>query len=585
MDGERMILLRDLKLNPGYTREQLESKVRKKLYNFPFNKCTIQKESLDSRKHDDIHYVVNVLVESDHEDEIIKKANKVNNKNITLTKINKYEFPHIINTEVREFIDIAQEFRPVIVGSGPAGYHAAVKLALAGFKPIVLERGKAVEERTKDVESFWADSVKEDKDNKFAPQTVNPESNVCFGEGGAGTFSDGKLNTGNKDKGGYFKEVLETFVKYGASPEILYKSKPHIGTDVLRNILVNMRHDIEKYGGEVRFEHRLKRIVHETVIDTFGYESELPIYELIIDSPDGEYALKTHSVILAIGHSARDTYKMLDSVGFSMEPKAFAVGVRVEHPVEVINKAMYGEDYREKYGDNLPTADYKLTFHTGNDRAVFSFCMCPGGYVVNSSSEEGGTVINGMSYSGRDGRNSNSAIVVGVEPSDFGSDDLFAGMKFQQELEKAAYKEGHGLIPIQTFGELNGDDQVDNPVEPDMKGAYVNGNLRNVFPDYIIDSIIEAMPAFGKRIKGFDDSSTIMSAVESRTSSPLRIIRGKNMMTEDFPGIIPSGEGAGYAGGITSAAADGIKSAEALSEYLIEDLIECYKNYETSKYM
>ncbi|MBR6402579.1 MAG: FAD-dependent oxidoreductase [Eubacterium sp.] len=572
-----MILLRDLKLNPGYTKEQLEVKVKKKLYNYAIKSISIQKESLDSRKHDDIHYVVNVLVESDFEDEIIKKANKVHNKNVMLTNVKKYEFPHIINTELREFIDIAQEFRPVIVGSGPAGYHAAVKLALAGFKPIVLERGKVVEERTKDVESFWSNT----DDNV----SVNSESNVCFGEGGAGTFSDGKLNTGNKDKGGYFKEVLETFVKYGASPEILYKSKPHIGTDVLRSILVNMRKDIEKYGGEVRFGHKVKNIVHETVINTFGYESELPIYELIIEGPDEEYTIKTHSVILAIGHSSRDTYEMLNNVGFSMEPKAFAVGVRVEHPVEVINKAMYGEDYRLKYGDSLPTADYKLTYHTTNDRAVFSFCMCPGGYVVNSSSEDGGTVINGMSYSGRDGRNSNSAIVVGVDPEDFGSDDLFAGMKFQKKLEQAAFREGSGKIPVESLGELNGNDEPSETVVPDMKGSYVKGNLRNVFPDYIIDSIIEAMPAFGKRIKGFDDPSTIMSAVESRTSSPLRIIRGNDMMTDNFPGIIPAGEGAGYAGGITSAAADGIKSAEALSDYLIEDLIECYKNFETSKYM
>ena len=571
-----MILIQNQRFEIGYDENDIEAKIisKLKLNNISDIKdYKIIKESLDARKHDDIHFNVTIGVKAENEEKIVKL---VHNNKIMLTNTSKYVFPHILNTDVREFLDIADEFRPVIIGSGPAGYHAAVKLATSGFKPIVLERGKPVEERVRDVEEFWKDTGRLDKD-----------SNVCYGEGGAGTFSDGKLNTGNKDKGGYFKEVLETFVKYGANPNILYKSKPHIGTDELRNILVNMRRDIERLGGEIRFGHKLTGINHECFIDTFGYESELPIYELLINGPEGEYKHKTHSVILAIGHSARDTYKMLLSTGFNMEPKSFAMGVRVEHPAELINKAMYGENYRELYGDKLPNADYKLTYHTKdeeNSRGVFSFCMCPGGYVVNSSTEDGHLVINGMSYSDRAGRNSNSAIVVSINPEDFESDDILAGAAFQEKLEEAAYKEGKGKIPVQSYGSLakSGNDERFNP---DILGGYTEGDLTNVLPGFMIDAILEAMPYFGKKIKDYDNPKTILSAVESRTSSPVRIIRNKDMMSDIFQGIIPAGEGAGYAGGITSAAADGIRSAEAISEYLIEDLIESYKNFEISKYM
>ena len=583
-----MLLVRNIKLLPGYSEKNLEQKINKKIYGYGYKSYKIQRESLDSRKHDDIHYELSVYVDSENEELILKKATKSNNKNITLTKMPSYSFPHIMNTEIREFLDIADEFRPVIIGSGPAGYHAAVKLAKAGFKPIVLERGNAVEERVDDIEDFWNGTAE-----------LKEDSNVCFGEGGAGTFSDGKLNTGNKDKGGYFHEVLETFVSYGADESILYKAKPHIGTDVLRAVVKNMRLDIERLGGEVRFGAKLIDINYETSIETFGYESELPVYQLIIEGPDGKYYHKTHSVILAIGHSARDTYEMLLKRSFTMEQKSFAMGVRVEHPAEMINESMYGKDYKKLYGDKLPVADYKLVYHTdsqedssskdGKSRSVFSFCMCPGGYVVNSSTEPGTICINGMSYSGRNGMNSNAAIVVNIEPEDYSDnpDDILAGVRFQRSLEANAFEVGKGVIPVQMLKDYK-TGKVSSElgsIKPEIKGRYELGNLKNVFPKFMADAIEESFDYFGKRIEGYDRDDTVLSAVEARTSSPVRILRNTEMMCDNFPGIIPAGEGAGYAGGITSAAADGIKSAEAVSEYLVEDMVECYKGYEMSKYM
>ena len=569
-----MIKISNIKLNLNYNESDILSVIYKNLRVKSINSYKILKESLDSRHHEDIHYQLSVGVFVDDESKIM---NAVNNKNIMLTKETEYSFPHILNTEIREALDEMPEFRPVIIGAGPAGYHAAIKLCHAGFRPIVIERGKAVEDRAQDVDQFWENGK------------LKLDSNVCFGEGGAGTFSDGKLNTGNKDKGGYFKEVLETFVKYGADESVAYKAKPHIGTDVLRSIMTNMRLDIERLGGEVRFENKLIDLEYETYINTFGYESELPIYKLKIESPDGTYDILTHSVILAIGHSARDTYEMLYNRSLNFSPKPFAVGVRVEHKSEMINKAMYGEDYKERYGDALPTADYKLVYHTEKDRGVFSFCMCPGGYVVNSSTEEGETVINGMSYSGRAGENSNSAIVVSITPEDYNGsvDKPLEGIYYQKALEKKAFEEAEGGIPVQLYKDLREDRSSTKlgKIIPEIKGKWTFANLRNVFPEYITDSILESMVYFGTRISGYDGDDTVISAVESRTSSPVRIDRGEDMMALNFPGLVPTGEGAGYAGGITSAAADGIKAAEAVATYITDDLIRCYIDYESSKYL
>ncbi|MBO4864736.1 MAG: FAD-dependent oxidoreductase [Eubacterium sp.] len=576
-----MIIIRDTRQRVGYKDQDIRDTIKKFLKLHDLDKeiksYKILKESLDSRRHDDIHFTVTIGVFAENESKILKL---VNNNKVMLTKEKKYVFPHILNTELREFLDIDQSFRPVIIGSGPAGYHAAVKLSYAGFKPIVLERGKAVEDRAEDVERLWEEGK------------LEPDSNICFGEGGAGTFSDGKLNTGNKDKAGYFKEVLDTFAKFGMDEANLYRSKPHIGTDELRQILINMRHEIERLGGEVRFSNKLIGIDLATDFGVYGYETELPVYELTVEGPEGKYKIITHSVILAVGHSARDTFKMLYDMGFEMEKKPFAMGVRVEHKADTINKAMYGEDYRKKYGDKLPAADYKLTYHTKDDeRSVFSFCMCPGGYVVNSSTEEGSVCINGMSYSGRDGDNSNSAIVVNVTPDDykdykFNDSEVLGGIAFQRELEKAAYTAGNGSIPVTLYKDMTEgkpSSELGN-IKPEIKGSYCLTSIKEVLPDFIYDSILEAMPEFGRRIKGYDDPDTVISAVEARTSSPVKVVRDERLMAPEYPGIFPAGEGAGYAGGITSAAADGIKAAEAVSEFLIEEIISGYKDYEISKY-
>ena len=569
-----MIIIRNQKMRIGYDDSDIEKVIYKNLRIKNYKSYKIIRESLDSRKHDNIHYQVSIGVNIDNEDKIIRS---VHNNNVMLTKEQKYTFPHILNTDIRDYLDDNPIFRPVIIGSGPAGYHAAIKLAHAGFKPIVLERGKPVEERVQDVEAFWNGD------------DLNTESNVCFGEGGAGTYSDGKLNTGNKDKDGIIHEVLETFVKYGADPEILYKAKPHIGTDVLRDILKNMRSDIERLGGEIRFGNKLVDIEHFTdSSDPNVIKCNLDLYRLQV-KPSGSdiYEIITPCVILAIGHSARDTYEMLKVREFSMEQKPFAMGVRVEHSAEMINQAMYGKDYKAHYGDSLPAADYKLVYHTEGGRNVFSFCMCPGGYVVNSATEDGTTVVNGMSYSGRAGINSNSAIVVSITPDDFESDDVLSGADLQKKLEQLAFNAGNGGIPLQLYGDLKDNRSSDKigEVVPAIKGKWNFADLRQVLPEFMVEALLEAMKYFGSRIEGFDNPDTVITAIESRTSSPVKIIRDKELlMAPDHPGIIPCGEGAGYAGGITSAAVDGIKAAEAVSEYLVEDIIQAYKDAETAKY-
>ena len=574
-----MVVIRNIKLKTDYNEQDIMDIVCRKLKRKDIPSVKILKKSLDSRKHGDIHYLLSVGVNLENEDKI---ARKINDNNIMLTKDDNYTFPHILNTEVREFMDIEKSLRPVIIGSGPAGYHAAIKLSQAGFKPIVLERGFDVDTRTEDIQKFW-------NDNK----TFKPESNVCFGEGGAGTFSDGKLNTGNKDKAGYFKEVLRTFHEFGADKSVTYDSKPHIGSDVLTCIMKNMRDYICRLGGEVRFGNRLTDI--EPVKSD---DQKLPAYRLTVERTDNTgntdtYTFETHSVILAIGHSARDTYTMLVDKDYSLEQKSFAMGVRVIHDAEVINKAMYGEGYQERY-KNLPNADYKLVNHTADGRNVFSFCMCPGGYVVNASSEEGGTHINGMSYSGRSGKYSNSAIVVNVEPGDYddpgyGRYRVLSGAYYQKMLEEKTSEAGNGNIPVQYYGDYinsNKNDSGQDMENSDMmfKGSVAYADINSILPEYMNIAIKESMPVFGNRIKGFDAPETVMAAIESRTSSPVRILRDDRMMAPGHPGIFPSGEGAGYAGGITSAAADGIKVAEAVSEYLTDAIIDAYTAYETAKY-
>lgn len=524
-----MIRIQQLKLNPGHTNEELLKKVCKLLWckKDEIKEYKIVKQSIDARKKADIKFIYTVDVVITRETDILKN---IRNANIAQVTQNPYIFPNTGTSQLTK--------RPVIIGTGPAGLFCGLMLAQNGFRPILLERGECVEERIKSVDEFW-------KSGK-----LNTSSNVQFGEGGAGTFSDGKLNTLVKDSSGRNKKVLDTFVKAGAPEEITYMNKPHIGTDVLSLVVKNIREEIIACGGEVRFNS----LVTDMKIEN-GRVTKVVINE--------QEELDTQVVVLAIGHSARDTFEMLLARKIEMAAKAFAVGVRIQHPQEMINEAQYGE----KQPTHLPNAEYKLAKTLENQRGVYSFCMCPGGYVVNASSEENRLAVNGMSYSKRDGENANSAIIVSVTPSDFISESPLAGLFFQRELEEKAYKEGKGAVPIQLYKDFkeNKESTKIGEVTPQIKGSYKLSNLRNIFPDFISESLIQGIDYFEKNIHDFSREDAILAGVESRTSSPVRIQRDENLEC-NIEGIYPCGEGAGYAGGITSAAMDGIKVAEAIAK-------------------
>ncbi|MCR5398801.1 MAG: FAD-dependent oxidoreductase [Lachnospiraceae bacterium] len=506
----------------------LDLKVKKKLKTERLPDYSIVKKSLDARYKPKLYYVYTVDVDVS---EGMLKASVYKDKQISQSEITRYVWPEgAIRKDAGQSVN-----RPVIVGMGPAGLFCAYMLAHAGCKPLIFERGKPVEDRVRDVETFFNDGI------------LNPESNIQFGEGGAGTFSDGKLNTLVNDRFGRSGKVLEIFVKHGAPKHILYDSKPHIGTDVLRTVVADMRNEIISCGGEIRYEHKLTGVkVHD------GYVSALVNDDLTVD---------TSALVLAIGHSARDTYHMLYDMGVSMEVKPFAVGMRVLHSQSIIDSAQYGSACRPSY---LPAAAYKLAHRTDDGRNVYSFCMCPGGYVVNASSYNDHTAVNGMSYSGRSGKYANSGIIMGVDTADFGADDVFAGLRFQERLERSAYELGRGLIPIQSLDAYR--KGITDSIHLDrrgLKGGAVEANLNGLLGDTLRDTFLDGMNRFDKIIPGFGSGDTILAGVESRTSSPLRITRDKSYEAS-VPCVYPCGEGAGYAGGIMSAAMDGMIIAEEI---------------------
>ena len=523
-----MIRITQLKLPVDHRQEQLRKKIARTL------KCgedtfsyEIVRQSLDARHKEDKKFVYTVDVSTLAEKKMLRKNR---DKNVTFFEKKEYCFPKPGEEVLKN--------PPVVVGSGPAGLFCAWYLARAGYRPLVLERGQEAQKRKETVDRFWKDGI------------LDPESNVQFGEGGAGTFSDGKLNTLVKDPNGRNHEVLKRFVEAGAPQEIVYQQKPHLGTDVLIGIVETMRHQIEEMGGSFRFESKVTDLCMEN-----GRLCALEIND--------KEKIPAEVCVLALGHSARDTFSMIHRRGIFMQPKSFAVGLRIEHPQKMINMDLYGEEENEALG----AASYKVTHTCENGRGVYSFCMCPGGYVVNASSEEGMLAVNGMSYQARDSKNANSALIVTVSPEDFPEEGVLGGITFQRNLEKEAWELGQGRIPVQLFEDFKEHRKSTEfgEVVPQMKGAYVLADVRSILPKEIGDSIEEGVTAFGRKIKGFDRPDALLSGIESRTSSPVRIVRDRQGCA-NIEGIYPCGEGAGYAGGITSAAMDGIKTAEFICE-------------------
>ncbi len=534
-----MIRIQQVKAAVGHTREELEQRLLRELKLSPEKLLhyEIRKQSVDARKRP-IQYVYTIDVQVKDEQRVLKHAG---NPKAALFESRAYSLPK----PGRETLN----HPPVIIGSGPCGLFCGLMLARAGYCPIILERGKPAPERKRAVDTFWNTGC------------LDLRSNVQFGEGGAGTFSDGKLNTLVKDPAGRNRLVLKTFVEAGAPEEILWQNKPHLGTDLLIGIVENIRRQIEALGGQIRFESRMTdiKLKGERIrsIRTAEYSG----------GQEKNYELETDVLVLAPGHSARDTYEMLKARGIPMESKPFAVGVRIEHPQEMINLSQYGTDYVRE----LPAASYKLTRKIAGGRGVYSFCMCPGGYVVNASSETGRLAVNGMSYQRRDGRNANSAMVVTVGPKDFGGTDVLSGMEFQRRLEEAAYRAGEGSVPVQLFRDYQKNEVSRSlgAVEPAVKGAWSFGDVRGIFPEELAGALEEGILGCEQLLAGFSREDAVLSGVESRTSAPVRILRNQEMESA-VGGLYPCGEGAGYAGGITSAAMDGVKAAEAIiSRYAV----------------
>lgn len=532
-----MIRLHNIKIPLDYTEKTLTRAASHKL-GIPDSQiaaCRLSKKSVDARKKNEVCFVVSLdvaLVQPREERRLAAKL--APNEGAILEP---YAPPAV------QKLAVPPALRPIVVGFGPAGLFAALTLAEAGACPIVLERGQDVDTRTRDVEAYW----------KQGARAFCATSNVQFGEGGAGTFSDGKLNTGTKDPRS--EHILRTFVRFGAPEDILILAKPHIGTDKLAGVVRSMRQHILSLGGEVHFGARMTRILRKDgAVQAVRYEDA-----------QGEHELPARQIILAIGHSARDTVTMLHEDGFTLLPKPFSIGARIEHPQELINRAQYGAFASHP---RLGAADYKLALHLPSGRSVYTFCMCPGGIVVAAASEPESVVTNGMSCYARDGVNANSALLVGVDPADFGSSHPLAGMYLQREIEQRGYVLGGktGKAPCQLVGDLlaGRPSQTLGRVVPSYLPGVVLGDLRELLPDFIIGAMREALPLLGRKLHGFDDPEAILTGPETRSSSPVRIPRNEALMSVQAEGLYPCGEGAGYAGGITSAAVDGVRCAEAV---------------------
>jgi len=493
---------------------------------------TIFRRSVDARKKNDIFYIYTVDVELKNEPTLLKRLK--HERRVSPSPNLEYQFVARAPGDLNE--------RPIVVGTGPCGIFTGLLLAQMGFRPIILERGKSVRERTRDTWALWRD------------RKLNPESNVQFGEGGAGTFSDGKLYSQIKDPRHLGRKVIQEFVKAGAPPEILYVGRPHIGTFKLVGMVEQIRATIESLGGEFRFQSK----VDDVVIDNGEVQG--------VKLANGDFLASRH-VVLAIGHSARDTFQMLYDRGVHIEAKPFSIGFRIEHPQSMIDQSRYGSNAGNP---QLGAADYKLVHHCQNGRAVYSFCMCPGGTVVAATSELGRVVTNGMSQYSRNERNANSGIVVGITPEvDFPGHPL-AGIELQRQLESRAFELGGGTY--EAPGQLVGDFLAGKPstklgkVIPSYTPGVHLTDLASSLPDYAIEAIREALPAFDRQIRGFARPDAVLTGVETRTSSPIRMTRNEETLQSlNVRGLYPAGEGAGYAGGILSAAVDGIKVAEAVA--------------------
>ena len=544
-----MIRISQLKLPCGHSEADLEEKIRKtiKLKDRDTVRYRIRKHSIDARKKPQLFdiYTVDADLKMGIKAER-KLAAKLRNRNIAVVEESGYQFPPAGGEKMNT--------RPVVIGAGPAGLFCALMLAEHGYRPILLERGRCVEERAKDIDRYWESGK------------LDPSSNVQFGEGGAGTFSDGKLNTQINDKTGRSEKVLQVFTEAGAPEDIRYESKPHIGTDLLRVVIPAIRNRILAAGGDVRFEAQVTDLVIE----------DGSVRALVL--ADGS-RLRTDTVVLAPGHSARDTIASLFQRGVPMEPKAFAVGLRVSHPQSLIDRAQYGVWEREAMRElGLSAAPYKLTAKAASGRGVYSFCMCPGGYIVDASSEPSRIAVNGMSEHARASGRANSAIVCTVGPEEYGTEHPLSGMYFQQELEEKAYRIGQGAIPVQRYIRMkenfekrrNGEPVPADSPDPYLtshdlciRGRWTPADLSELLPRALTADFIEGMEEFDHKIPGFAGEEAFAAGIESRTSSPVRIPRGEDLQSR-IRGLYPCGEGAGYAGGIMSAAMDGIRVAEAI---------------------